>query len=395
MKTLITTNTKQSILVDDTDYALLSSINWYHNPRTGYVYGWNSNTKRPVQLHYWLLERVSGLECDHIDRNKLNNQRQNLRMVPHHINQLNREAPRGEDMRNIYERPFGWQVNMKRRGLQITVGTYDSYAEALLARDVWLANNPEGSFATRDPYLTGDAKLAASRGYDIAQLKLDGWWCEAIAAHGEFTYYSETGREFARSSSFGLDGCTIRGEFMRGTQWSQHPDRKGRFYLYDITKIHGEEFTTEPYATRYRALRKLKLPECFTPVASYPISNSDALWNRFVLNEGYEGLVFRRSSAPLGDAIFRCKREYTLDGIVTAFIPGKGKYEGSLGAVTATLPNGNTTDVGGGFTDAERHAIWSNQPTYLGRVMEFTANAIFESGAPRHPRFVRWRNDKS
>lgn len=246
----------------------------------------------------------------------------------------------------------------------------------------------------RNLYLNGTYDLAVSRGYDLIQLKYDGWWCKANFVDGVAHYHSETDREFDTSHSFGLDGCTLIGEFMRGTQWSQQPQHKGRFYVYDIWSIFGEPITTETYSARYKLLRKLKLPSVYSLVENFRIGDFDPVWSRYIMREGFEGVVFRRTTSNMGDAIMRCKREYTLDGIVVAFGQGQGKYSDTLGYVTVQLPSGTTTDVGGGFTDAERDAIWNDKPAYLGKVMEFTANAIFESGAPRHPRFVRWREDK-
>ena len=243
-------------------------------------------------------------------------------------------------------------------------------------------------------YLNGDVQLARERGYDIVQLKLDGWNCRAYATAGQFHYFSETEREFATSDGFGLDGCVLHGEFMRGTQWSQDPSRKGIFFVFDISAVHGEPLSDESYSTRYRLLRKLTLPPTFRLVQCFPIGEFDAVWNRFVLRDGFEGVVFRRTTSGLDDAIIRQKREYTLDGTVVGFEPGLGRNVGRLGAVRVCVGENSVTSVGGGFSDDEREFIWANQARFLGRVMEFTANAIFESGNVRHPRFVKWRDDR-
>ena len=127
--------------------------------------------------------------------------------------------------------------------------------------------------SARNVYLNGDYELAKARGYDLVQLKYDGWFCRATAFAGQLHYHSETDREFAQSDDFKLDGCTLYGEFMRGTQWSQHPDRKGLFYVFDIGAIFGEPITNETYTARYRLLRKLQLPSVFRLV--------DARYRRF------------------------------------------------------------------------------------------------------------------
>lgn len=246
----------------------------------------------------------------------------------------------------------------------------------------------------RNLYLNGDYALAKSRNFDLCQLKYDGWWCKALHNSGGVDFRSETDRSFGSAALGGLDGCILIGEFMRGTQWSQHPDRKGRFYVYDIWAVFGEPITTETYVQRYKILRKIQLPPAYSLVDTYRIDDQPALWERYVLREGWEGVVYRRSTSPIDDAIMREKREYSLEGTVVGFEPGLGKYAGSLGACRVAVGQANTTLVGGGYSDAERVHIWTNQSGYLGRVMEFTANAIFESGNVRHPRFVRWRDDK-
>lgn len=248
---------------------------------------------------------------------------------------------------------------------------------------------------SRNLYLDGDRATAVTRGYDLVQLKYDGWWTKAVCSAGRFGYYSQTDNLFGESDGFGLDGCILIGEFMRGTQWSQAPERKGRFFIYDIWQLFGQPIEKETYNERYRLLRQLKLPSVFTLVNCFRISDANAVWDRYVLREGFEGIVFRRTGSTLDDAVMREKREYSIDGTVVGFEPGNGKYEGSLGAVRVSHGEGAVTLVGGGFTDAERMEIWTNQTAYLGRVMEFTANAIFDSGTARHPRFVRWRDDKT
>lgn len=246
----------------------------------------------------------------------------------------------------------------------------------------------------RNAYINGTYEEAVERDYDILQLKYDGWWCRAEHAAGHVDYFSETDRNFLSTDIPGLDGCTIIGEYMRGTQWSQHPDRKGLFFIYDLRTVFGEPLTHETYSTRYRLLRRLPLPVNYRLVECFPIKSFDSTWQHYVLDQGFEGVVFRRSESTLDDPIMRHKREYTLDGVVVGFTSGRGKYEGSLGAVRVVCGEA-ITDVGGGFSDVERQSIWNNQTAYIGRVMEFTANAVFESGAPRHPRFVRWREDKT
>lgn len=250
----------------------------------------------------------------------------------------------------------------------------------------------------RNDYLNGDIDSARERGYDIVQLKYDGWWTRIVFTKEEVQFYSQTNRLYATMSpNTELVGTVLISEAMRGTQWSEHPDRKGKFFLHDIWQYQNASCQDMKYIDRYKLLRRVepKLLDNFRVVACYPISEAEAVWQRFVMNEGYEGVVFRRTISPVDDVLMRYKREYTLDGIAVGYEMGIGKHEGRLGSIRFKLLNGTEAMVGGGYTDAEREEIVANWPHYLGRWGEFTANAVFESGNMRHARFVRWREDKA
>ena len=246
---------------------------------------------------------------------------------------------------------------------------------------------------SRNIYLNGDVALARQRGYDIVQPKYDGWWCKAVCKPIVTEFYSETGRLFGDCVPT-LPGCVLVGEFMRGTQWAQNSERKGKYYIYDLWAIYDEPMTEESYKTRYQLLRKLHLPPFFHLVPCHNIADFDTVWDYYVEQNGYEGVVFRKSTGRLDEAIIRHKKTVTVDGTVIALHEGNGKHAGRLGALQVVLSNGVQVRVGGGFNDAERIAIWSEPMKYVGRVCEIEGYTVFDSGSVRHPNFLRWRDDK-
>jgi hypothetical protein len=93
MKT-ITTKQGVKILVDDEDYLRLKAHKWSVNSR-GYAVRFTEHlgVKKGIRMHREILELGEydgGMEVDHINRNKLDNRRCNLRLVTRSENQKNR-----------------------------------------------------------------------------------------------------------------------------------------------------------------------------------------------------------------------------------------------------------------------------------------------------------------
>lgn len=243
----------------------------------------------------------------------------------------------------------------------------------------------------RSRYKDGSVQEAISEGYDVIQLKYDGNFCWCQSIDNVQRYYSDTNRLFAETTLDCPNGVYI-GEFMRGTQWSAR--FKDQFFLFD--RLHPNPSAS--FRDRYSALRALYegklLPKDWKLVQNMPMRDRDNYWNQFIEKQGFEGLVYRRSSDPISGLILRDKKTFTLDGRVVGFIAGEGKHEGRLGSLKVELPTGVIVTVGGGWDDVERQYIWDNMDRYQGKWLELLTNAIFESGNVRHARFIRWRPDK-
>jgi ATP-dependent DNA ligase len=118
------------------------------------------------------------------------------------------------------------------------------------------------------------------------------------------------------------------------------------------------------------------------------------------LSDGWEGLVIAD-----GDAPYACKRStawvkikvfQSAEFTITGFIKGTGKHTGRLGAITVKGMFGAReviTEVGSGFSDAEREEIWKNQKQWLGRTVEVKFFESTKDGSLRFPTFLRHRDD--
>jgi HNH endonuclease len=73
---IIYTKNKQEILVSDEDYAYLKQFNW--RIQKGYAMRYH---KKNISMHRELMSFPRPLHVDHINRNKLDNRRENLRLA--------------------------------------------------------------------------------------------------------------------------------------------------------------------------------------------------------------------------------------------------------------------------------------------------------------------------
>ncbi len=77
-------------IVDDEDYEYLSQWDWCYGG-SGYAARWRriDGKKRLVYMHTVINQTPEGGITDHINRNKLDNRRENLRTVSHSVNNSN------------------------------------------------------------------------------------------------------------------------------------------------------------------------------------------------------------------------------------------------------------------------------------------------------------------
>ena len=109
-----------------------------------------------------------------------------------------------------------------------------------------------------------------------------------------------------------------------------------------------------------------------------------------ITNQGGEGLMLHLASAPVtqgrSSVLLKLKPVSDAEGIVTAHIPGKGKYAGMLGALQINTEDGQIVKIGTGFSDAQRRS-----PPAIGTTITYTYRDKTPSGKPRFASFLRER----
>lgn len=141
-----------------------------------------------------------------------------------------------------------------------------------------------------------------------------------------------------------------------------------------------------------------------------------------VVNSGYEGLILRsflgkykqgRSTVREG-YLLKVKRFVDSEALVIGFEErmhngneatvselGRTKRSshksglvgrGDLGALACRTGDGVEFNIGTGFDDDQRAAIWANQAQYLGKFAKFKFFPVGVKEAPRHPVFLGWRD---
>jgi ATP-dependent DNA ligase len=214
--------------------------------------------------------------------------------------------------------------------------------------------------------------------------------------------------------------CHVDGEaFATSGTWNESmtgAKRKGaavamRLHPFDV--VLREEVDARSYKMpakeRWELLRAIQYDDrLLVEVPRVRVRRPDEAQTAMVghLEEGWEGTVLHDALAPYSckrsTAWIKMKQFISSEFEVTGFIAGTGKHHGRLGALAVQgVVDGVaiSSEVGTGFSDAEREAIWAAPQTYLGaaaeiRYFEVTPPNKSGRGSLRFPIFVRFREEE-
>lgn len=168
-----------------------------------------------------------------------------------------------------------------------------------------------------------------------------------------------------------------------------------KFMVFDVPSINA------PFEERMSVLKKLKLPSHVHIVQHTQVHSKKHMKQVYdaVMKSGGEGVMLRKAQSnykPTRSSILmKVKPTDDAEAIVTNSIEGKGKDSGSLGALVVKLLKNDTKKfkIGTGFTSALRKQLWTNKEALKGKVVTFGFKGFTDGGKPRHPAFMRFREN--
>lgn len=148
MKYIQLTQGKHAI-VDDGDFEFLNQWNWIYTH-----YGYASRNKKGIYMHRVIMNAPKGVEVDHRNGNKLDNQRCNLRLATKAQQQMNAVKRKRNKVTSSFKGltryrvtgGYKWSVTIKINKQNVYVASFDTEHHAALAYDLW-AHDVYGEFA--------------------------------------------------------------------------------------------------------------------------------------------------------------------------------------------------------------------------------------------------------
>lgn len=171
-------------------------------------------------------------------------------------------------------------------------------------------------------------------------------------------------------------------------------DADWRRLKYMIFELPGAPGTFTERAQRIReVVAQAQWPQLIA-VEQFRVADRAALKRKLdqVVRGGGEGLMLHLADAPYvtgrSDVLLKLKPLQDTEAVVVEHVPGKGKYQGMLGALRVEMFDGKKFLIGTGFTDEVRR-----KPPPLGATITYTYRGLSKTGLPRFASYLRMRED--
>lgn len=132
-------------IIDEEDYNIISKYGWFYHPnnwpdtKEGYACATKreniTNKPKTLRMHKLILNCPKGMEIDHINRNKLDNRKCNLRICTKSENRHNvgvrSNSTSGIKGISFHKLTNKWQARIQINKKRITIGLFDNKNIAL------------------------------------------------------------------------------------------------------------------------------------------------------------------------------------------------------------------------------------------------------------------------
>lgn len=123
------------VIIDDEDYERVISKKWHLQPN-GYAYRAqkykNSRKCYGIYMHRFIMNAEKGQSVDHINGNRLDNRKENLRFCTYSQNHMNRKKSEGRHSKykGVTKNKNSWQAQIRKDSKSLYLGMFKTEEEA-------------------------------------------------------------------------------------------------------------------------------------------------------------------------------------------------------------------------------------------------------------------------
>ncbi len=164
-----------------------------------------------------------------------------------------------------------------------------------------------------------------------------------------------------------------------------------QYHIFELPNAPGT--FTERISAMQTLIKQQNSPY-LTLIPQFRIANKTQLLEKLrqLEQQGAEGLMLHHQDARYKTGrsrdLLKLKSYQDTEAQVIGYRPGKGKYQGMVGALVVKTADGKTFGLGSGLTDALRQ-----NPPKIGTVVTYRYNGFTNKGLPRFARFLRVRQE--
>lgn len=244
------------------------------------------------------------------------------------------------------------------------------YSGAIVISDYWISEKLDGVRG----YWDGKKMLTRSgKRINLPVFFTAGWPTEPLE-----------GELWTKRGDFEAISGLIQRKQTKASQW-----QNVKFMLFDLPEHQGT--FTERIRVMRTYVQQAKNPH-LRAIEQYRVANNQLLqnWLEEAIRAGGEGLMLHKADAVYQAGrsanILKLKPMFDAEAEVIAHLPGKGKYQGKLGALLVKTDDGIEFKIGTGFSDQERQ-----EPPPIGSIITFKYSGKTKKGVPRFASFLRVR----